>query len=133
MKLLKNLTKVFLVNIGIFLFCVLTIEIIFGHWFSEHSFGPYMREHRLKKNLMTYDETQSRITFDYYTRFQNKNYLKIFEEFILHKEYDFDKIITITSLIYLNMAPLHTYPFNRLCFSLGKIFLYENLLKNERL
>ena len=53
MKLLKNLTKVFLVNIGIFLLCALTIEIIFGYWFSEHNFGPYMREHRLKKNPMT--------------------------------------------------------------------------------
>ena len=53
MKFLRNLTKIFLVNIGIFLFCVLIIEIFFGYWFSKHNFGPYMREHRLKKNPVT--------------------------------------------------------------------------------
>ena len=28
---------------------IFIIEIFFGHWFAEHNFGPYMREHSLKK------------------------------------------------------------------------------------
>ena len=42
--------KILLINTGIFFICLLIIEIIFGYWFSEFNLGPYMREHRLKKN-----------------------------------------------------------------------------------
>jgi len=56
----KSLTKIVLVNFLVFLICIAIIEIFFGYWFSDHSFGPYMREHRLKKNhvVLLYDNTQ---------------------------------------------------------------------------
>lgn len=56
----KSLTKIALVNFLVFLIGILIIEIFFGHWFSSHNFGPYMREHRLKKNptVLSYDNTQ---------------------------------------------------------------------------
>ena len=42
------------------LVCLLLVELFFGYWFSEHNFGPYMREHRLKKNpiVLTYKGIQ---------------------------------------------------------------------------
>ena len=56
----KYLTKIAFINFLVFLTSILIIEIFFGHWFSEHGFGPYMREHRLKKNPITllYNNTQ---------------------------------------------------------------------------
>ena len=45
----KSLTKIIFVNFLVFLISILIIEIFFGHYFSGHSFGPYMREHRMKK------------------------------------------------------------------------------------
>ena len=45
----KSLTKIIFVNFLVFLISILIIEIFFGHYFSDHSFGPYMREHRMKK------------------------------------------------------------------------------------
>ena len=44
----------------IFFITTLIIEIFFGHWFASHSFGPYMREHRLKKNpvVLSYNGTE---------------------------------------------------------------------------
>ena len=50
----KSLTKIIFVNFLVFLISILIIEIFFGHYFSDHSFGPYMREHRLKKNPVTF-------------------------------------------------------------------------------
>ena len=50
----KSLTKIIFVNFLVFLISVLIIEIFFGHYFSDHSFGPYMREHRLKKNPVNF-------------------------------------------------------------------------------
>ena len=60
----KSLTKIFFVNFLVFLIIITIIEIFFGHWFAEHSFGPYMREHRLKKNhiVLSYNGMQ----YDYY-------------------------------------------------------------------
>ena len=46
----KSWTEVLFLNTAIFLICLLITEIIFGYWFSEFNLGPYMREHRLKKN-----------------------------------------------------------------------------------
>ena len=48
--MLKSWAKVLFINLGILFICLLIIEIIFGHWFSEFNLGPYMREHRLKKS-----------------------------------------------------------------------------------
>ena len=50
----KSLTKIIFVNFLVFLISILIIEIFFGNWFSDYSFGPYMREHRMKKNPIVY-------------------------------------------------------------------------------
>ena len=47
------------------------------------------------------------------------------------KGYDFNKVSIITSLIYLNIAPLHHHPYNYLLFGLGKIMLHRQIKKNE--
>tara|TARA_Y100000590_G_C15657434_1_gene991209 strand:+ start:51 stop:1121 length:1071 start_codon:yes stop_codon:yes gene_type:complete len=48
-----SITKIILINFIVLLISIFFIEIFFGHWFSNHGFGPYMREHRLKKNPAT--------------------------------------------------------------------------------
>ena len=56
----KSLTKIVLVNFLVFFVAILVVEIFFGHWFASHNFGPYMREHRLKKNpsVLLYDNSK---------------------------------------------------------------------------
>ena len=46
----KSWIKILFFNPAIFLICLLIIEVIFGDWFSKYNLGPYMRDHRLKKN-----------------------------------------------------------------------------------
>ena len=41
--------KLFLYNLIFFLVAIIIIELIFGYWFDKNNFGPYMREHRMKK------------------------------------------------------------------------------------
>ena len=41
--------KIALYNLLFFLITFITIELIFGYWFDKNNFGPYMREHRMKK------------------------------------------------------------------------------------
>ena len=69
----KSWLKITFINIGVFLVCVLIIEIIFGDWFSKYNLGPYMRDHRLKKNPVTLLHDNKTYNF-FYKR--NSNFYK---------------------------------------------------------
>ena len=45
-----KLIKLLLSNFFIILISIFLIEIMFGYWFDKNNLGPYMREHRMKKN-----------------------------------------------------------------------------------
>ena len=46
--MIKSL-KVTFYNLLFFLLAIIIMELIFGYWFDKNNFGPYMREHRMKK------------------------------------------------------------------------------------
>ena len=50
---------------------------------------------------------------------------KILHKFIIDKGLDLKKVKTLTALIWINMAPLHEYPFNTFLFNYGKYKLNE--------
>jgi NDP-sugar pyrophosphorylase family protein len=47
--------------------------------------------------------------------------------FIIKNGYDLKKVQMLTSIIWLNMAPLHEYPFNNFLFNFGKYNLFKTL------
>ena len=55
-----------------------------------------------------------------------REYLHLFIE---GNGYDLNKVELLTSIIWINMAPLHEYPFNNFLFNFGKYNLYKNLKK----
>jgi len=52
---------------------------------------------------------------------------KLLHSFIKENGYDLKKVEILTSIIWINMAPLHEYPFNNFLFNFGKYNLYKNL------
>ena len=57
---------------------------------------------------------------------------EILKDFIISNGYDMNKINILTSLIWINMSPLHEYPLNVFLFNYGKYNLYKNIIKNEK-
>jgi len=55
---------------------------------------------------------------------------KILKDFVIKNNLDWNKVEVLTSLIWLNMAPLHEYPFNVFLFNFGKYNLFKNLNNN---
>ena len=53
-----------------------------------------------------------------------KNY---FHKYLISNGYDLNKVKLLSSLIYLNIAPLHDYPYNELLFYHGKLSLTKTL------
>ena len=82
----------------------------------------------IKLNLLSYAESGQGITFDFAQRFQTKNYLQQLSEYISGNGYDLIKVKILVALIYLNMSPLHHYPFDKMLYSLGRDLLYTELL-----
>ena len=51
----------------------------------------------------------------------------LLHKFIIENGYDLKKVEVLSSIIWINMAPLHEYPFNKFLFNFGKYNLYKTL------
>ena len=49
---------------------------------------------------------------------------QILHQFIIDNGYDLLKVKTLTAIIWINMSPLHEYPFNTFLFNFGKYNLH---------
>jgi NDP-sugar pyrophosphorylase family protein len=82
----------------------------------------------IKLNLLSYSEDGGGIYIDFAQRFQTESYLQILSDFIENHGYDLARVRLLVSLIYLNMSPLHHYPFDKLLYSLGRRMLSDEIL-----
>ena len=55
------------------------------------------------------------------------NCKKVLKKFVIENGMDFKKVEVLTSIVWINMAPLHDYPFNRFLFNFGKYNLMRSL------
>ena len=83
----------------------------------------------IKLNLLSYSEDSQGIFIDFAQRFQTGSYLQILSGFIVDQGYDLARVRLLVSLIYLNMSPLHHYPFDKLLYSLGRQMLNDEIQK----
>ncbi|MDB5038998.1 MAG: hypothetical protein JWQ35_2526 [Bacteriovoracaceae bacterium] len=93
--------------------------------------GLLLNYDMIKRNLFSYEEQDSVIELDFVQRHRSEVYEKILDAFVIEQKLDLYKVNLLVPLIYLNMAPLHHAPFDRLLYSLGRLHLYENLKYSE--
>ncbi len=90
--------------------------------------GIFINYKRIKKNdfkcLLSNEE--SNISYEYIFDNYFKDHLQIIREFHLSRNLDFKHTIKLMSLIFLNMAPLHTYPFDLMLLALSHKYYYQN-------
>ena len=77
----------------------------------------------VNKNLFNYSKDNCYILINS----KLKECQEILHQFIIDKGYDLRKVKILTALIWINMAPLHEYPFNNFLFNFGKYNLYKQL------
>ena len=80
-------------------------------------------------NYYVKEISKKNIKYNFKKRNNLINYKLKFEKFILNKNYSLKKVELLSALIYLNIAPLHHYPYSKLLFFHGKLALYKILLK----
>jgi choline kinase/thiamine kinase-like enzyme len=84
----------------------------------------------IKSNQFLFQEKKQSVNFDFHVRFLDSNYRKIFIDFVRSNNLDFKKINLLVGMIYLNMSPLHHYPFDKILFYLSKSWL-ASALQND--
>jgi NDP-sugar pyrophosphorylase family protein len=91
--------------------------------------GSIVPHEMIGKDLFTIDKDADIIKFDILRRHKLIECERIFEDFIYDEGYDLTKVRLLTALIFLNIAPLHHYPYSEFLFYLGKYQL--NNILNE--
>lgn len=71
------------------------------------------------------------ITYDFLRKQSLVECEQHFREFIVNNGYDLHKVHLLTALIFLNIAPLHHYPYCLVLFYLGKSMLYKLTLESQ--
>ncbi|MEK6840540.1 MAG: hypothetical protein AABX79_01145 [Nanoarchaeota archaeon] len=85
----------------------------------------------IKKGDFSFDMSGSSIHYNYAIRNDLLEAKEEYESFIKKNNFDLNKIKIITSLIFLNMSPLHKEPFDLMLYYLGKSMLYKSLKDKE--
>ena len=79
----------------------------------------------IKLNMLTYEEADNVINFDFATRFSSNAYIEKLENYIIINNFDLKKVKQLVPIIFINMAPLHHYPFDKLLFNLCKYMIHN--------
>lgn len=93
--------------------------------------GIVLSDELIKKGLFSFDMSGSSVYFDYSLKKSLLDAKEKYETFLKEKGYDLNKVRTLAAITFLNMSPLHNYPFNFLVYFLGKSMLYDSLTKSN--
>ena len=81
----------------------------------------------INKNHYEINQMDNVITYDLYRKHCLVENEKQFYDFLHRNNFDIYKVRLLTALIFLNIAPLHHYPYSKMLFYLGKESLYNIL------
>ena len=81
----------------------------------------------LESNGFLIETTEQEITCDVLCRKKMIDCQEKFHRFIQDNGFDLKKVRILTSIIWINMAPLHEYPLNKFLFYFGKFNLHREL------
>lgn len=81
----------------------------------------------IKAGRFTYQERGDDVLFTFDRRKDGDAYEALFHAFIEEQGYSLETVKLLVPIIFLNMAPLHHYPFDKLLFALGCVTLQQEL------
>jgi choline kinase len=93
--------------------------------------GLIISHRNIHNELYNVKKEVGKIEFDFQINYKNSEYQKIFYRWMRENSFDTQKVDILTSLIFLNIAALHHFPYNHLLFYLGKSSLYDHLKKDS--
>lgn len=106
----------------------------YGDWYYDLAkihHELFISHEEIKKDSYKVNVEDSRVSFSYATRSELFSCHKIMRRFMQETGLQYSKVLLMTHLIFLNMSPLHHYPFNLLLYYLGKLGLHQLLVEGN--
>ena len=94
--------------------------------------GMIMSYPLIKDGMFSCDVSGKEAYYHFFVKSDLAEAREYYEQFLLEQGFDLEKIKIITSLIFINMAPLHHAPFDILLHSLGRSMLQKTLAKGDK-
>ncbi len=91
----------------------------------NHSF--HINHDIVSKNLFEINREGNEVTCSILVKDTLSNMRIELQKWVINHELDYQKVSVLTSLIWLNMAPLHHHPFDIFLFNYGKYNLFKNI------
>ncbi len=88
-------------------------------------YGGILLNYEKMRNVNYFNFSLNNNEINFSINLDDNNLLSTYEDWLKYNNFDIYKIKLLTSLIFLNMAPLHTNNFNHLVFCIGKIMLAD--------
>ena len=92
--------------------------------------GMILNYDLIKIALMDFKEMKGKIYFDFSQRHSGLLFREILKDFVNSQQADFSRVELLVGIIFINMAPLHHYPFDKLLLCLGRQTLQQVLRDN---
>jgi len=105
-------------------------EIAYGDWYydvAKFLGGIHLNYDYIKRGLVRFEQRGTEVWIDYAVRQNAPEYAAQLKAFVRAKGLDIHRAEILRGLIYLNMAPLHHPPFDRMLFALAKQLLTQVL------
>jgi hypothetical protein len=96
--------------------------------FAKLLHGLIVSHELIERNLFSVTWESGSIRYDFHRKQTLVDCEHAFSKWLTENEFDVNKVYLLTSLIFLNIAPLHHHPYNKLLFALGKKMLHDHLL-----
>ena len=87
--------------------------------------GLYLSYKSIKEDKFSYEENDDQVIIDFPSVDHVNIYVTQLQEWVMAKGYDWQKVKTLVPIIYLNMAPLHTAPFDKFLIALAQLFFSQ--------
>lgn len=101
--------------------------------FAKLLHGLIISHEMVNNEDYSFERKMDEVRYDFPRKNLNISCENVLKDYVNNNGYDFDKVKTLTALIFLNIAALHHYPYCNLLFYLGKNMLYninENISKD---
>ena len=100
--------------------------------FSKLDHALIVNGEKIRKKKYFIKVYNKKINYNFQKNKKLLKFRKIFHLFLQKNNYDVYKVKLLSSLIYLNIAPLHDWPYSNLLYYHGKLNLFKLLKKNEK-
>ena len=88
--------------------------------------GLIISHELIHKNLFNVEVDQNIVSFDFNRKHILHSCQNVLKEYAENNNYDWNRIRDLTSLIFLNVAALHEYPYSLLLYYLGLSSLWND-------